>query len=174
MDFRHGIELSGRSASINVFEMVFAKKFYLVVAAGSALVLWTVFNILDGLILLSPVLTFYLPIPDDAMPGFVLSIVTAILAGVIVAMNVFLFKSGSKMAKASMLSGSTLGTISSVCASCSSIGFYLASTFGFAGVAASGFLSTYQLPLRFVAIGILVVALISAQWRIQKACKIPT
>ena len=154
--------------------MVFAKKFYLVVAAGSALVLWTVFNILDGLILLSPVLTFYLPIPDDAMPGFVLSIVTAILAGVIVAMNVFLFKSGSKMAKASMLSGSTLGTISSVCASCSSIGFYLASTFGFAGVAASSFLSTYQLPLRFVAIGILVVALISAQWRIQKTCKIPT
>jgi len=174
VDLRNGIDLTGKAYSASVFKLVFAKRFNIAVAAGSAFALWAVFNILDGLILLSPVLTFYLPIPEDALPGFVLSVVTAVLAGVIITMNIFLFNSGSHMAKASMLSGSSLGTISSVCASCSSIGFYLASTFGFAGVAASSFMSTYQLPLRIAAVGILVFALVSAQRRIQKTCKMPT
>ena len=158
----------------DAFRIVFSRVPFIVVAAGSAVALWTIFNILDGLILLSPVFTFYLPIPEDAIVGFGLSIVTASLAGSVISMNLFLFLAGARIGKTSFLSGSTLGTLSSVCASCSSLGFYLASTFGVAGVAASSFLSTYQTPLRIIAIAILAVALFTAQRKIAKACSIST
>jgi len=164
--------LTSPAISANAFRIVFSRKVYVLLAAVSAFVLWTLFNILDGLILLSPMLTFYLPIPADAIPGFILSILTASLAGVVISMNLFIFFAGVKIRNASFLSGSTLGTMSSMCASCSSVGFYLASTFGVAGVAASSFLSTYQLPLRIVAIAILAVALFTSQRKIAKACRI--
>jgi hypothetical protein len=79
-----------------------------------------------------------------------------------------------KVGKASFFSGPTLGMVSSMCVSCSSIGFYLASTFGLAGVAASSFLSNYQMPFRIVAIALLVVALVAAQRKIGKTCRIST
>jgi hypothetical protein len=164
--------LTTSSATLSVFRLVFSSWLYTAIAASSAVILWTTFNVLDGLILLTPVLTFYLPIPEDAQVGFLLSIMTAALAGVVISMNFFLFKAGLKVGKTSFLSGSTLGTISSICASCSSVGFYLASTFGIAGVAASSFLSNYQTPLRIAAIIILVFACITAHRKIGRACRI--
>jgi hypothetical protein len=89
-------------------------------------------------------------------------------------MNVYLFrKLSARGNKTPFLSGSTLGTVSSMCAGCSSVGFYLAATFGTAGVAASTFLSNYQLPLRLLAIGLLVWAYYSAHRRIAKSCAMP-
>ena len=152
--------------------MVFSNKTYIALAAAVAVVFWTIFNVLDGLILLSP-LNFYYPIPADALPGFILSHVTAALVGVVVSMNVYMFKNlRAKGDKAPFLSGSTLGTVSSMCAGCSSVGFYLAATFGTAGVAASTFLSNYQLPLRLLAIGLLIWAYYSAHKRIAKSCAV--
>src|SRR5690606_33903504 len=137
-----------------------------------AIVFWMIFNILDGILLLSPP-AFYYPIPDDAIPGFVLSHITAALVGIVVSMNVYLFKDmKTGGAKTSFLSGSTLGTVSSMCASCSSVGFYLATTFGTAGVAASTLLSNYQLPLRLLAIGLLIWAYYSAHRRITRSCSL--
>ncbi len=152
--------------------MVFSNKSYVALAAAIAAVFWVIFNILDGLLLLSPP-AFYYPIPDDALAGFALSHVTAALVGIVVSMNVYLFRSTrAKGSKTPFLSGSTLGTVSSMCAGCSSVGFYLAATFGTAGVAASTFLSNYQLPLRLVAIGLLVWAYYSAHKRIAKSCAV--
>lgn len=153
--------------------MVFSNKSYVALAVAVAAVFWVVFNILDGILLLSPP-AFYYPIPDDALPGFMLSHVTAALVGVVVSMNVYLFKNlRAKGSKTPFLSGSTLGTVSSMCAGCSSVGFYLAATFGTAGVAASTFLSNYQLPLRLLAIGLLIWAYYSAHKRITKSCALP-
>ncbi len=152
--------------------MVFSNKTYIALAAAVTVVFWTIFNVLDGLILLSPP-NFYYPIPADALPGFVLSHVTAALVGVVVSMNVYMFRNlRAKGGKAPFLSGSTLGTMSSMCAGCSSVGFYLAATFGTAGVAASTFLSNYQLPLRLLAVGLLIWAYYSAQKRIAKSCAV--
>lgn len=158
----------------STLHIVFSKRHIIAIAAASAMVLWMVFNILDGLLLLSPVVTFYYPIPEDAFVGFALSCVTAILAGVVISMNVYLFTIGRRVGKTSLLSGSTLGIISSVCASCSSVGFYAASTFGVAGVAASSFLSVYQTPMRLAAIAILVIAYFAARRRIRMSCQLAT
>jgi uncharacterized membrane protein YfhO len=74
--------------------------------------------------------------------------------------------------KSSFFSGSTIGTVSSICAGCSSVGFYLATTFGAAGVAASSLMSNYQLPLRLLAIGLLILTYYSAHKRITHSCSL--
>jgi hypothetical protein len=47
-------------------------------------------------------------------------------------------------------SGSSIGVLSSTCASCSSLGFLLVSALGGAGITISTFLSNYQTPLRII------------------------
>lgn len=154
------------------FRMVFSNKAYVALAAAIAIISWIIFNVFDGLLFFSPVVAFYYPLPIDAVPGFVLSNITAALMGIIVSMNVYVFRnSRAKASKSSFFSGSTLGTVSSMCAGCSSFGFYLATLFGTAGVAASTFLSNYQIPLRLVAIGLLIWAYYSAHRQVA-GCKI--
>jgi hypothetical protein len=84
---------------------------------------------------------------------------------------VYFFRSSkAKVSKTSFFSGSTLGTVSSMYVSCSSFGFYLATIFGSAGVAASTFMPNYQMPLGLVAIGVLVLAYYSTHKRILGTC----
>lgn len=154
--------------------MVFSDKTYVALTAAVAVAFWIIFNVLDGLLFFSPIVNFYYPIPQDAVPGFILSNVMAPLLGVVVSMNVYVFRnSRAGMNKSSLFSGSAVGTVSSMCAGCSSVGFYIATTFGAAGVAASSFMSNYQLPLKLLALGLLVWAYYSAHRRITKSCALP-
>ena len=153
-------------------KMVFLRKSIAALALAVAAVFWVVFNILDGLLFISPVLTFYYPLPEDSLPGFILSNITAGLVGIVIGMNVYIFKYQKVKIGTSFFSGSTLGTVSSMCVSCSSIGFFLATTFGGAGVAASSFMSNYQIPLRLVAIGLLLWAYYSAHRKITMSCRV--
>ena len=91
-------------------------------------------------------MTFYLP--EDAVGGFILSNITAILVGVVISMNLYVIRhsKGLKLGILSLFSGSAISVLSSTCASCSSLGFLLISTFGGLGVTASTFLTNYQMP----------------------------
>ena len=94
--------------------------------------------------------------------------------GIVVSMNVYVFRhsKGLKITAASFFSGSTLSVLSSTCASCSSLGFLLVSTFGGVGVTASTFVSNYQIPLRIVSIALLVWALYSVSNKLTTGCRI--
>lgn len=152
--------------------MVFSNKAYVALAGAISAVSWVIFNVFDGLLFFSPRVAFYYPLPEDAVLGFVLSNITAALMGIIVSMNIYVFKSSrTRASKSSFFSGSTLGTVSSMCAGCSSFGFYLATLFGTAGVAASTFMSNYQIPLRLAAIGLLAWAYYSAHRQVA-GCRI--
>ena len=113
---------------------------YIVLAGPVSSIFWVIFSVFDQLLFFSPIFVFYLP--DDAVIGFILSTTTAILMGIVVSMNLYIVKhSGNlKVTIGSLFSGSTLSIISSTCASCSSVGFLLVSTFGGIGVTASTFL----------------------------------
>ncbi|MGI0012469.1 MAG: hypothetical protein ACREBU_03355 [Nitrososphaera sp.] len=152
--------------------VVFSNRSYVALAAGVAFAFWIIFNFLDGLLFFSPVVAFYYPFPEDAVPGFVLSNITAALVGIVVSMNVYIFRNHSMRFGSSFFSGSALGTVSSMCASCSSVGFFLVTTFGGAGVVASSFMSNYQVPLRLVAVGLLVWAYYSAHRRVTASCTV--
>ena len=150
------------------FKIVYSNRFYIVISAGIFATFWIFFNIFDQLLFFSPVITFYLP--DDAVNGFILTNITSVLMGILVAMNVFVIRNSKLHLDKSIFSGSILGIASSACASCSSIGFLVISTFGGFGMIATDFLTNYQTPLRMVSIVLLLWALYSVHNRITKQC----
>lgn len=150
--------------------IVFSNWHYVVIAGVISTIFWIIFSIFDQLLFFTPIFVFYLP--DDAVTGFILSTITAILLGVVVGMNVFVLRrsKGLKINIKSFFSGSTLSVLSSTCASCSSLGFLLVSAFGGIGVTASAFLSNYQTPLRILSIALLVWALYSISNKLTSSC----
>ncbi len=150
------------------FRMVFSNYLYIVIAATVFATFWIIFNVFDQLLFFSPVITFYLP--DDAVNGFVLTNMTSVLMAILVAMNVYVIRNSKLRLDKSIFSGSILGIASSACASCSSIGFLVISTFGGFGIIATNFLTNYQTPLRILSIVLLLWALYSVHNRITKPC----
>src|SRR5919106_1754933 len=148
--------------------IVFSRALYVALAIGIAVIFWIIFNVFEQLLFFSPIWVFYLP--EDAIIGFILTNITAILVGILVIMNVYVIKHSKLKISKSSFSGTSLSILSSICVSCSSIGFLLISTFGGLGIAVSNFLSIYQTPLRIISIGILLFALYSIHKRITKSC----
>jgi hypothetical protein len=98
-------------------------------AATTAVIFWIVSSIFDQLLFFSPIVIFYLP--DDAVVGFILVNITAMLLGIVVSMNIYVIRhSKMKVNSLSFFSGSSLSVLSSTCVSCSSLGFFLVSTRG--------------------------------------------
>jgi hypothetical protein len=129
-------------------------------------------DVFEQLLFFSPIMVFYLP--EDAIMGFILSNIIAILLGIVVSMNVYVLKHsrGLKSSAASFFSGSSLSVLSSTCASCSSLGFLLVSVLGGAGITISTFLSNYQTPLRIISIALLLWAYYSLSIRLTRSCNI--
>lgn len=151
------------------FKMVFSNWTYALLAGAIASIFWIIFNVFDQLLFFSPIVIFYLP--DDAVIGFILSNITSILLGIVVSMNIYVLRhSKVKLSLASFFSGSTVSVLSSTCASCSSLGFLLVSTFGGAGIVASTFLSNYQTPLRVLSVALLIWACYSISNKLTKSC----
>jgi hypothetical protein len=151
-------------------KLVFRRWLYVILGGAIVTIFWIIFNVFDQLLFFSPVVTFYLP--EDAVGGFILSSVTAILVGVIISMNVYVIKhsKGLKVGILSLFPGSSLSVLSSTCASCSSLGFLLIATFGGLGVTASTFLTNYQMPLRVISILLLIWAYYSISRRLTGCC----
>jgi hypothetical protein len=156
-----------------VFGMVFSSdRLYVAIAAAVFATFWIVLNVFDQLLFFSPVVTFYLP--DDAITGFILTNITSVLMGILVAMNVYIFRNSTRLKfDKSIFSGSLLAIASSACASCSSIGFLVTSTFGGFGIVTIDLLTNYQTPLRVISIVILLWALYHVQNKIIKPCVMP-
>lgn len=131
---------------------------------------WIFFNVVDELLYFTPILYFY--VPGDATMGFILSTASALLLGVVVPMNIYLLRNSSIKLYRALISSSFLTIVTSFCASCSSIGFIIISTFGSAGIIATAFLTNYQIPLRLVSLGILILALYTVCRRIISSCSI--
>src|ERR1051325_6715144 len=159
-------------AMLRSIKIVFNSWIYIAVAGAVASIFWIIFNIFDQLLFFSPVFVFY--VPQDAFIGFILSNITAILLGIMVSMNIYVLKHSdrSRISLTSFFSGSTISVLSSTCASCSSLGFLLVSTFGGVGVTASTILSNYQIPLRIISIALLIWAFYSICSKLTKSCSI--
>ena len=161
--------ITSQNSLILSFKMVFSSWLYVLIAGIVASVFWILFNIFDQLLFFSPIVIFYLP--DDAIVSFIISNITAILLGIIISMNVYVFKhSKLRINFTSLFSWSSISVISSACASCSSIGLLLVTTLGGIGVSALTFLSNYQIPLRLVSIMLLIWAYYSISNKLTKSC----
>lgn len=150
--------------------MVFADKAYVALAAAVFAGVWVLMAHFDQLLFFSPLLAFHIPSSSEA--SLALSTATAGLLGVVVSMNVYVFRTSKVRIGASFFSGSTLGVVSTVCAGCTSAGFFMATTFGVAGAATASVFAQYQLPLRLVSVGLLLWALYSVNRRVSQSCAI--
>jgi hypothetical protein len=152
--------------------MVFSNPLYIAIAAAVFTTFWIIFNVFDSLLFFSPIVTFY--VPDDAVTGFILTNITSVLIGILVAMDVYVIRNSMRLKlDKSIFSGSILAIASSACASCSSIGFLVISTFGGFGIITIDLLTNYQTPLRVISIVILLWALYLVQTKIIKPCAMP-
>lgn len=87
-------------------------------------------------------------------------------------MNIFRVKLISDTKK---IGGSIAGTIvgaSAGACSCGPIGFSIITTFGTAGSVASSFLTNYEIPIRLISIGILVLVFFTTIKSLSLECKI--
>ena len=87
-------------------------------------------------------------------------------------MNIFRVKLISDTKK---IGGSIVGTIvgaSAGACSCGPIGFSINTTFGTAGSVASSFLTNYEIPIRLISIGILVLVFFTTIKSLSLECKI--
>ncbi|HEY6950224.1 MAG TPA: hypothetical protein VI146_06405 [Nitrososphaeraceae archaeon] len=159
----------GQNPLILSFQIVFSKLAYIVFAASTAIAFSIISSIFDQLLFFYPILVFYLP--SDAIVGFILANIIAVLLGIVVSMNVYVFRhSKIKIRGTSLLSASSLSVLSSICVSCSSLGFFLISVMGTVGVAVSAFVSNYQTPLRLLSIALLIWAYYSVSNKLTKSC----
>lgn len=150
--------------------MVFSEKAYVALATAIAAGFWVLFGVFDQLLFLSPVIAFY--IPADAYAGLALSIATSALLGIVLSMNVYIFRNSKVKVGASLFSGSALSVASSACAGCTSAGFFFATTFGVAGAAATSLFIEYQLPLRLAGLALLGWAYYTTHRRLLQSCMI--
>ena len=153
---------------LSSFRIVFSNPLYAIISLHVAILFCIMLNVAAEFLFFSPIWIFYLP--DDAVFGFILTNITAVLVGIVVSMNIFVMRNSKLKLSKSLFSGTSIGLISSTCISCSSIGFALVSTFGGIGILISNFLSIYEFPLRIISIAILVYAIYSSHNRITKSC----
>jgi hypothetical protein len=152
-------------------KVVFSIPTYILMTVAVTILFWILFNVFDQLIFFEPIWIFYLP--EDGITGFILTTAVSILLGMLISMNIYVIRHFNlKISRRSLLSGSSLSIISSVCSSCSSVGFLLISTFGSIGVIASNLLTIYQIPLRIISLAILFFALYTIHKRITRSCVI--
>ena len=127
-----------------------------------------IFNVIEQTLFFFPIVTFYLP--DDAIIGFILNNITSALMGILIALDVYIFRNLYDKVDKLTFSSSILGITTSTCASCSSIGFFIISTFGAFGIVVTDFFTNYLVPLRIFSIIIILLALIAAFNKITKVC----
>ena len=152
-----------------VTRTAFSNPLYLIIASIAGFVFWIVTNTFDKILFFSPFLAFY--VPNDMLGVFFLSCINSILVAVLVNFNLHIIRDLKLRISKSAVAGTTISVISSACASCSTLGFILASTFGGLAVVVSNFLSGNQTIIREISTLILLIAVCTCYIKIRESCK---
>ena len=127
--------------------------------------------LLSEFIFLSPYLVG--DIPQGTEFAFTLIVILSILSALVLPMNIYrisILKNSKKKIGGSIL-GSFIGAAAGAC-SCGPIGFALISTFGSVGATSLGFLTSYEIPIRIAAIGVLVITYFTTVKSLKIECQI--
>ena len=153
------------------FKLVFGSKKYLGLAISIFFGLFALLLVISGFVFFEPHLLLY--VPPDRILDFSLIMAIAASSGLVIAMSIFrleMNKIGVRKTSSSFI-GSIIGAGAGAC-SCSSVGFVIVSTFGTVGATATAFLTNYEIPLRILSIGIIVITYFVTAKGLQQECKI--
>ena len=108
----------------------------------------------------------------ESIVNFSLILILSIFAGIVISMNIFRIRQIKKTNKIGVsLFGTIIGASAGAC-SCGPIGFSIITTFGTAGGIATAFLDMYEIPLRVISIGILIVVFFTSLKSLKNECEI--
>jgi hypothetical protein len=108
-----------------------------------------------GLLFFEPFFVFYLP--HDSYLSFGLIIIAAGLMALVISMATYKIKTiGASAKMGTGLLGSVVGAGAGICTACGPVGFALLSTFGVTTTTTLSFLTIHEIPIRIVAIAILI------------------
>lgn len=112
-------------------------------------------------------------IPSGSELGFALIVILSALSALVLPMNIFRINilKTSKQKMSGSVFGSIIGSAAGAC-SCGPIGFAVISTFGSVGATATAFLTNYEIPIRIIAIVILVITFFATLKSLKVECKV--
>ena len=96
---------------LSSFRIVFSNPLYVIISAITTILFWIILNVAGELLFFSPIWIFYLP--DDAVFGFILTNITAVLVGIVLSMNIYIIRNSKLKLSKSLFSGASIGLISS-------------------------------------------------------------
>jgi hypothetical protein len=156
---------------VQTIKLVFSNFKYVILAIGIFVPMLIGLLILSEYIFLEPYVVSH--IPSGSELGFVLIVALSALSALVIPMNIFrinILKS-SKQKMGGGIFGSIIGAAAGAC-SCGPVGFAVISTFGSVGATATAFLTNYEIPIRSLAIVILVITYFTTVKSLKIECKI--
>ena len=156
---------------IEIFKVIFSNFKFLALSVIIFSSMMALLLLISEFIFLEPY--FVTHIPSGSELGFILIITLSALSALVIPMNLFRITNlkNSKQKMSGSIFGSIIGSVAGAC-SCGPIGFAVISTFGSVGATATAFLTNYEIPIRVVAIAILVITYFTTIKSLKTECKV--
>ena len=156
---------------IEIFKVVFSNFKFLILSLVIFSSMLTILLLISEFIFLEPY--FVTHIPSGSELGFVLIVILSGLSALVIPMNLFriINLKNSKQKMSGSIFGTIVGSAAGAC-SCGPIGFAVISTFGSVGATATAFLTNYEIPIRIIAIAILVITYITTIKSLKSECEV--
>ena len=155
---------------VQTIKFVFSNPKYIALSFAIFIPMLIGLLIMSEYIFLEPYVVSHLPRGTEL--GFSLIVIISGLSALVLPMNVFRINvlKGSARKMGGGVIGSFVGAAAGAC-SCGPIGFAVISTFGSVGATATAFLTNYEIPLRIIAIGVLVITYFTTVKSLKIECK---
>ena len=156
---------------IEIFKVVFSNFKFLILSLVIFSSMLTILLLISEFIFLEPY--FVTHIPSGSELGFILIVMLSGLSALVIPMNLFriINLKNSKQKMSGSIFGTIVGSAAGAC-SCGPIGFAVISTFGSVGATATAFLTNYEIPIRIIAIGILVITYFTTIKSLKSECEV--
>ncbi len=156
---------------IEIFKVVFSNFKFLILSLVIFSSMLMILLLISEFIFLEPY--FVTHIPSGSELGFILIVMLSGLSALVIPMNLFriINLKNSKQKMSGSIFGTIVGSAAGAC-SCGPIGFAVISTFGSVGATATAFLTNYEIPIRIIAIGILVITYFTTIKSLKSECEV--
>ena len=156
---------------IEIFKIIFSNFKFLLLSLMIFSSMLFILLFISEFIFLEPY--FVTHIPSGSELGFILIMILSGLSALVIPMNLFriIHLKNSKQKMSGSIFGTIVGSAAGAC-SCGPIGFAVISTFGSVGATATAFLTNYEIPIRIIAIIILIITYFTTIKSLKTECKV--
>ena len=154
----------------NPIRIIYSNASYTFISLGIFFLLFIPLISISEFLYFEPFLVFSV-YPETTL-SFILIVILSCLSALAVSLNIYRVKLIKETKK---LGTSIIGTIfgaSAGACSCGPIAFSLITTFGTAGSIATSFVTTYEIPIRLISIGILVIVVFVTIKSLSHECEV--